>query len=275
MTSSPPKASSTFWLIDTTSVSDTFTTTATLTLWVPLYTTSTTPTPSATATPIGQTTSPRSKTGLIAGSVVGCVVLAALAVLSYSIFRIRRARPQFTLHQADALKASDANQPDSSMHALVDLAAEPDPHPSNIEPWVAPTAVRRTDKIRPRADLTERDEETRVQELAEPPPPIIEPPRVVEPIHHELSPIRSTTGRALQLVQHDDVASTLTTRISHNSKSERPAPQPRRRRNQRDTSPPRLEEDAGVSLMRAGDNVLTPADEPLPPAYNFASGSTL
>ncbi|KAG8735589.1 hypothetical protein FRC10_010364 [Ceratobasidium sp. 414] len=273
-TSSSPKASSTFWLIETTSVSDTFTTTATFTLWVPLYTTSTTPTamPSATASAVGQTTAARSQTGIIVGSVVGCAVLAALAVLFCFICRMRRARPQFRLHQTDSSKAPDANQSGNSMHALLDLTAEPDPHPSNIEPWVAQTAVRRTGKIQPRADPTEL--ETGDQELLGP-PPIVESLQVAEPSHHEpeLPPPR-LAGRTLQLAQHDNIASSSAAPTRYNPKSERPPSRARRRRNQRDPSPPRLEEDAGVSLMRAGDDVaLTRADEP--PAYNFASGPTL
>ncbi|KAG8764808.1 hypothetical protein FRC12_007868 [Ceratobasidium sp. 428] len=275
-TSTLPTQSSTFWIVDTTSVSDTFTVTTQFTLYVPLYTTSTTPTPtpSAVATPSkGAAPAIRSQTAIIIGTIVGCAVLAAIAVIFYFIYRVKHARPQFRLHQNDSSKALDSSQ--NSAHALLDLAAEPTPHPSNIEPWVAPTAVRRSGKIRPRDELTEHDEMTNEAPGEQPPTPAVEPLQTV-PLssHHDsdITPPRAGAGRTLQLVQHDSVASTSTS-TPHNPKSmQLPASQPRRRRTQRDPSPPRLEEDAGVSLMRAGDEVPSPlADEP--PSYNFASGS--
>ncbi|KAG9124900.1 hypothetical protein FRC07_009807 [Ceratobasidium sp. 392] len=270
-TSSTPR--STFWIIDTTSISDTFTTTATFTLWVPLDTTSTTPTPFPTtiaATP-SQTSSTSSRTAIIIGSVVGCSIIAALVALLCFIYRMKRARPQFRLHQTDTSSKGLDSAPSSS-HALLDLAAEPTPHPTNIEPWVAPTAVRRPGKIRPRDDPTEHEDTRDEAPGQEPQTSLIDPPQLAASSHHEVPPPRPAAARTLHLVQHESIGSTSTLPISHNPKSSLPMPQPRRRRTQREPSPPRLEEDAGVSLMRAGDEAPSPlADEP--PSYNFASGS--
>jgi hypothetical protein len=150
-----------------------------------LYTTSTlAPTTSAAPTPAAAT--PRSLTGIILGSVIGSIAIIIILVSCW-IYGRRRARPRFKLHQTD----SSSNIPitalsaSSSAHALFDLAAEPQAHPSNIEPWVAPTSVRRPEKVRP----PEQEEvlEMRERESTGPSARVVEPVNSVEPSSHGVS----------------------------------------------------------------------------------------
>ncbi|QRV76986.1 hypothetical protein RhiJN_19833 [Ceratobasidium sp. AG-Ba] len=294
-TSSSLTAQSTTWYIDTTAVSGTYTITTTFPLVVPLNTPSTTPaaTVSATGTATSEFVSRApARTAIIVGTIVGVAAVLGLAALLCLLCRLRHARPQFKLYQSDtSAKALDSNQSSGSAHALLDLAAEPEPHPLNIEPWVAPAVVRRSGKMRP-TDETEVIE----QQPTELPLPVAEHSRSPGPSRARTSflpanfnhspqfswskaPLPATAPdppaaatRTLQLVQHD-VTPDAGPSTSYNSKSALQLPQSRRRRAHRDPSPPRLEEDAGVSLMRAGDEPPLPiADEP--PAYHFAVSSS-
>lgn len=220
MASSSSRASSTFWLIDTTSVSGTFTTTATFTLWVPLDTTSSSPTPTQS-----ESAPAESNTGVIVGSVVGSLLALALVTVLFVLYwrrtRIRPVRPR-----------TKVDTPQGSTHRLVDLAAEPGPHPDNIEPWIAPAVVRRPTKAL----------EARTQGLSMPTSasPLVE--STPDSTSHGHDPVAGPSQHPSALRLHD------------------PAPKsaPQRRRT-REPSPPRLEQDAGVSLMRAGDDALPPS----------------
>ncbi|QRW05885.1 hypothetical protein RhiLY_04884 [Ceratobasidium sp. AG-Ba] len=274
-TSSSLTAQSTTWYIDTTAVSGTYTITTTFPLVVPLNTPPTTP--AASVSPTGTATSEfvsraPARTAIIVGTIVGVAAVLALAALLCLLCRLRHARPQFKLYQSNiSAKALDSNQSSGSAHALLDLAAEPEPHPSNIEPWVAPAVVRRPGKVRP-ADETEVIE----QQPTELPLPVAEHSRSLGPSRAPPLPAPApdppaVATRTLQLVQHD-VTPDAGPSTSYNPKSTLQPPQSRRRRAHRDPSPPRLEEDAGVSLMRAGDEPPLPiADEP--PTYHFAVSS--
>lgn len=149
MSSSIPYASSTFWLIDTTSVSGTFTTTATFTLWVPLYTTSTIYDPPSHLPEHSNTgtSKPPKHTTIIASSVIGSLVVLSLMVGCFWLYRKRRARP-FVRRAFSERGTEVSNTPQmGSAHALLDLTAEPEPHPESIEPWVGPAVSQEPAKL--------------------------------------------------------------------------------------------------------------------------------
>ncbi|CAE6415286.1 unnamed protein product [Rhizoctonia solani] len=275
---SSTRPSSTFWIIDTTSVSDTFTTTATFTLWVPLNTPSTLVTTTSSEASVNP--APRSNTPVIAGSVIGSILAASLVFTCLVLYYKHRVK-RTVVHP----RTKPPDTPFGSEHALLDLAAEPAPHPDHIEPWVAPV-VRRPNKARrdqlwtedsgiPRAEGAPRVENLTTGALGA---GSSSTPRVESST--------SSAGRtqanpqALAVEIHHSNATPGSTNHGHD-----PAPvpiprpsQPRfhlhqpealstgakssavpRRRVPREPSPPRLEEDAGVSLMRAGDDVLPPS----------------
>ncbi|KAH7330556.1 hypothetical protein B0J17DRAFT_722249 [Rhizoctonia solani] len=286
--SSSARPSSTFWIIDTTSVSGTFTTTATFTLWVPLNTPPTTSGPSSSTTslePSGDP-APRSNTPVIAGSVIGSVLgtsLVLICIVLYYKHRVRRTVVQPRTKPPDT--------PYGSEHALVDLAAEPAPHPENIEPWVAPAVVRRPNKAQDEARREQLWREGSSAPRVEGAAPRVESlsagalgtssaaHRVESSNSSVERPIRS--NRPTHTVEtHDSSAPPGSTSHGYDPMTVPiPVPsQPRlhlhqsqalatgtksiatpRRRAPREPSPPRLEEDAGVSLMRGGDDTLPPS----------------
>ncbi|CAE6526777.1 unnamed protein product [Rhizoctonia solani] len=281
--SSSARPSSTFWIIDTTSVSDTFTTTATFTLWVPLNTPSTTPATTSSSTfssEPSENPAPRSNAPVIAGSIIGSLLGASL-VLTCIIFYYKR-RVRRTVQP----RTKPPGTPFGSEHALLDLAAEPPPHPENIEPWVAPAVVRRSTKARDEARRDQAWGEGSSALRAEAPVlPRVESASAGLP---RAPRVQSLTGSAerptrpnLQ-VQEAETQDSSATPGSTNHEHDRtllvPGPsqlrlhlhQPEalptgtksnavaRRRAPREPSP-RLEEDAGVSLMRAGDDALPPS----------------
>ncbi|CAE6483372.1 hypothetical protein ACGC1H_001125 [Rhizoctonia solani] len=270
--SSSTGPSSTFWIIDTTSVSDTFATTATFTLWVPLNTPSTTPA-SASVSPEPSRSPARSNTPVLAGSVIGAVLGTSLVFTCLVLYykrRVKRAVVQPRTKLCDT--------PSGSEHALFDLAAEPAPHPDNIEPWVAPAVVRRSNKARdearrhqdasaPRAEAAPRVEHltasagsnVQIENSAGSPEQRTRSNLQVQAVEtrrmsaipgstsHGHGPIPGSSQPRLHLHQPEALSTgTKSTAVP-------------RRRALREPSPPRLEEDAGVSLMRAGDDALPPS----------------
>ncbi|CAE6479657.1 unnamed protein product [Rhizoctonia solani] len=284
--SSSARPSSTFWIIDTTSVSGTFTTTATFTLWVPLNTPSTTLGPSSSTTnlePSGDP-APRSNTPAIAGSVIGSILGISL-VLTYLVLYYKR-RVRRTVVKP---RTKPADTPYGSEHALLDLAAEPAPDPQHIEPWVAPAAVRRPNKAQneARRDEVWREGSSTPREGAA---PRAESLSAGAPATSSTTPRGESSSSAERRTQpntrthtaetHGLSATPGSTSHGHDPMTlPPPVPsQPRlhlhqpealatgtkstavpRRRAPREPSPPRLEEDAGVSLMRGGDDALPPS----------------
>ncbi|CAE6501089.1 unnamed protein product [Rhizoctonia solani] len=264
--SSSTGPSSTFWIIDTTSVSDTFTTTATFTLWVPLNTPSTTPV-SASASPEPSENPARSNTPVLAGAVIGAVLGGSLVLTCFVLYYKRRVKRAIVQPRT---KLCDT--PSGSEHALFDLAAEPAPHPDNIEPWVAPV-MRRSNKA--------RDEARRHQDSSAPRTEAV--PRVEHVTAGASSNVQVESLAERRIRSNLQVEAVETHRMSaipgSRSHGHDPVPIPARlhlhqpealstgakstavprRRAPREPSPPRLEEDAGVSLMRAGDDALPPS----------------
>ncbi|KAJ1310655.1 hypothetical protein OPQ81_009184 [Rhizoctonia solani] len=285
VSSSSARPSSTFWIIDTTSVSGTFTTTATFTLWVPLNTPSTTPASASTSSPSAEPSGdPRSNTPAITGPVIGSV-LTVLVVLAFLVLFYRR-RVKRTVVQP---RIRSPDTPFGSEHALLDLAAEPAPHPGHIEPWVEPVVVRRATKGRDEALRNQ----TRGQDSSAPQVQgsAVRTESLGAGVPRDTPQGQSLVGRTaarhtqpspqVQAVEtHDSSATPGSTSYGHDS-TPVPVPsssQPRlhlhqpealttgtkssaapRRRAPREPSPPRQEEDAGVSLMRAGDDILPPS----------------
>ncbi|KAF8603224.1 hypothetical protein BDV93DRAFT_523571 [Ceratobasidium sp. AG-I] len=276
MSSSVPHASSTFWLIDTTSVSDTFTTTATFTLWVPLYTTSTARSYSTDLfeLPNTSTSLPPGHTAVIAGSAIGSLIIISLLLFCVWLYRRRHTRPlvRRTLNGRE-LKAPDTAQ-SSSAHALLDLTAEPEPHPETIEPWIEPVVTQQPAKLRledqhsrTHAPLTPPRSLSRMRPSA----PATSSTHTGDPLQHAPPSSAGTIPvptRTLQIVAPNTPI--ISSHPGPPSKNGAGSSQTRRRRNRPEVSPPRLEEDAGVSLMRAGEGATDPADELLPPAYDLA-----
>ncbi|CAE6392884.1 unnamed protein product [Rhizoctonia solani] len=275
--SSSTRPSSTFWIIDTTLVSDAFTTTATFTLWVPLNTPSTTPAPAGSSTRAepSENPAPRSNTPVIAGSVIGSLLGASL-VFTCLVFYYKRRVRQTTVQP----RTNAPDTPFGSEHALLDLAAEPAPHPGNIEPWVAPAVVRRSNKAR---DEARQDPDSSLPRAE--PGPRVESLRVgaLGTLSMGAPPVERLVGLERRTQSNLQVEGSETHRFSaiprptshgHDPGSSQPrlhlhqpdalpigmkstaVPQ---RRAPREPSPPRLEQDAGISLMRAGDDVLPPS----------------
>ncbi|KAG8733087.1 hypothetical protein FRC11_008792 [Ceratobasidium sp. 423] len=278
---SSARPSSTFWIIDTTSVSDTFTTTATFTLWVPLNTPSTTPaTRSSTlSSEPFENSVPHANTSVVTGSAIGSLLGASLIIACIIFYYKRRVRR--TIVQP---RTKPPVTPSGSEHALLDLTAEPAPHPENIEPWVVPV-VQRSTKARDEARRDQargQDSSRRAEDSAAPQveSSSVGAPRVVWEGSASSPERRTRSNPQVQEAEtHDSSATPGSTNHRHDRTLPGPGPsQPRlhlhqpealatgtkssavpRRRAPREPSPPRLEEDAGVSLMRAGDDVLPPS----------------
>ncbi|CAE6470502.1 unnamed protein product [Rhizoctonia solani] len=282
--SSSVSPSSTFWIIDTTSVSGTLTTTATFTLWVPLNTLSSSIAPTSSITDQhSEDPTPRSYAPVIAGSVIGSVLGTLLALSCIVFYYNRRVRPRFVLP-----RTRPPATPSGSEHALLDLTAEPAPHPENIEPWVAPAALRRSAKGREEALRDQaRAEDTnglRVEGLD-----VSGTRGSSTGIHTSGSrraPQASNSTGPAEIARSDPHAQRTgpqgASAPGSTGESRYPAPDPNqprlhlhqpetsstgtkssaapRRRARREPSPPRVEEDAGISLMRA-------EEESLPPSY--------
>ncbi|CEL52742.1 hypothetical protein RSOLAG1IB_11086 [Rhizoctonia solani AG-1 IB] len=275
--------SSTFWIIDTTSVSGTFTTTANFTLWVPLNTPFTSSAPSSSSTYKASETensTPRSYTPVIAGSVIGSILGTLLVLLSIVFFYRRRARPRLVLP-----RTRPPVTPSGSEHALLDLTAEPAPHPENIEPWVAPAVVRRPAKGREEAvrdqGWVEDTSGPRVEGLdisgRAGPSTGTHGPRAALQGSNPSGPAGSASPH-IQGTETQGATAAAPAATGHGPVQEPSQSQPRlhlhqpeipstsaktsatpRRRAVREPSPPRVEEDAGISLMRAEEEVLPPS----------------
>ncbi|GAB1525841.1 hypothetical protein RhiTH_009007 [Rhizoctonia solani] len=251
---SSPSPSSTFWLIDTTSVSGTFTTTATFTLWVPLNTVSASAAPTSSSTDeSSEDPTPRS----------------------------HRVRPRFVLP-----RTRPPVTPSGSEHALLDLAAEPAPHPENIEPWVSPAVIRRTTKGREEAPRdpawAEGSSGPRVEGLgvsaledssagahrpgshgraqdSNSAGPVERARTVVRAPRIEIQDMSAARGSG----EHNPMPSPSQPRLHmHQPEALYADGKPStatRRRAPREPSPPRVEEDAGISLMRADEETLPPS----------------
>ncbi|ELU38095.1 hypothetical protein AG1IA_07875 [Rhizoctonia solani AG-1 IA] len=291
--------SSTFWLIDTTSVSGTFTTTATFTLWVPLNTVSASAAPTSSSTDeSSEDPTPRSYAPVIAGSVIGSVIGTLLVLVCIVFYYRHRVRPRFVLP-----RTRPPVTPSGSEHALLDLAAEPAPHPENIEPWVSPAVIRRTTKGREEAPRdpawAEGSSGPRVEGLGvsaledssagahrpgshgraqdsnsagpvERARTVVRAPRIEI---QDMSAARGSGEHSTGLISfvHIPNSCQLLDPMPSPSQPRLHMHQPEalyadgkpstatRRRAPREPSPPRVEEDAGISLMRADEETLPPS----------------